>query len=322
MNWKPVGIIGLGVLAILLGLSRGPDKKLAEPQDETPSSSSLRFTSDGIKLPSYLKGEPLPSFETGIKVTTWNLHWFPGHTMSQASEVSRKEHVRVVVDRLRELDSDILCLQEIKEPEALKEVVEALPEYRIQMVSNFKRNLEIAILSKSDSTAAFAQEFHPAESTPPRGFAFAAFDHGDKMLLIYSVHLKSNIGGIGATAPQREESAKQILAHAKKQKEHYRSQDLKPVVLVCGDFNSDPTRTEFHVDETLKRFVDAGFVWAFRGMAREDSITWLSDGSYPDAVFDGFLFLPSDAAMFSRSETLSSERSVSDHRPVSIWVRF
>ena len=128
------------------------------------------------------------------------------------------------------------------------------------------------------------------------------------------------MGGISATAPKREESARQIIDHVEKQRLHYRSQNMKPSVLVCGDFNTDPTRKEFHVDHTLKEFVDKGFVWSFRGIARKNAITWLSNGRYPDAVFDGFLALPAAGIDISRSVVTGTERAVSDHRPVSIWV--
>ena len=273
-------------------------------------------------MPDYFKGEKLPESTEGIKVTSWNLKWFPGYIMGKASEEAKNEHVEKVVEQLKALDSDILCLQEIKGPESINLIADRLPEYKIQMVSNFKRNLEIAIISKMPATAAFAQEFHPADLTPPRGFAFAAFQFGTDVLLTYSVHLKSNYGGIPKTIPVREESAQQIIAHAQEQKSFYRNQGLNPVVLLCGDWNSDPTQPQFSADETLKRFADAGYVWTFRGMERKDCVTWLSDGRYPDAVFDGFFGSSSGSAQISRSKVFETARSVSDHRPVSVWVKF
>lgn len=320
MNWKTASFIALGIALLVLGLRPEKERDRAGTRGASFPEESLQSFADQAELPAYLEGTPLPSSRSGLKVTTWNLHWFPGHTPRSVPEFLQKDHIDMVVNTLRQLDADILCLQEIKDPDALKEIISALPQYKIQMVSNFKGNLEIAILSKTDSMAAFAEEFHEAENTPPRGFAFAAFGSGTDALLVYSVHLKSNVGGISATAPKREESARQIIDHAEKQRLHYHSQKMRPSVLVCGDFNTDPTRKEFHIDHTLKEFVDKGFVWSFRGIARKNAITWLSNGRYPDAVFDGFLFLPNEGTRFSRSTVTATERTVSDHRPVSIWV--
>jgi len=83
--------------------------------------------------------------------------------------------------------------------------------------------------------------------------------------------------------------------------------------MLCGDWNSDPTQGQFSIDETSRRFVDSGFVWTFRGMGRRDCVTWLSNGRFPDAVFDGFFCLPSEAAKISRSKVFETTRSVSDH---------
>ena len=62
----------------------------------------------------------------------------------------------------------------------------------------------------------------------PRGFAYATVMLTDESVLaVYSVHLKSNSGGIEETTPKREESARQLIAHCNGLKER----DLLPV---CG----------------------------------------------------------------------------------------
>ena len=62
---------------------------------------------------------------------------------------------------------------------------------------------EFARLLDFKETSIFAK----AEATPPRGFAYALFRlDGLPELHVYSVHLKSNSGGIDETAPKREEA--------------------------------------------------------------------------------------------------------------------
>jgi len=50
--------------------------------------------------------------------------------------------------------------------------------------------------------------------TPPRGFAFAAYELAPRqVVLIYDVHLKSNRGDIQENIPLRQESIRQLRAH-------------------------------------------------------------------------------------------------------------
>ena len=61
---------------------------------------------------------------------------------------------------------------------------------------------------------------------------------------------------------------------------------------------------------------DAGFRWAGQGVAREELISWLTDGRYPDAVFDHLMVMASEGYEVSQSSTHKTDRSVSDHRAV------
>ena len=70
----------------------------------------------------------------------------------------------------------------------------------------------VAILSRppAKATEGFMQAFEEGEeASPPRGFAYATVMLTDESVLaVYSVHLKSNSGGIEETTPKREESAR------------------------------------------------------------------------------------------------------------------
>ena len=93
----------------------------------------------------------------------------------------------------------------------LQVIISAMPEYSLDVVSDFSGNLEIAILSRAPARATeeFMEEFEEGEdASPPCGFAYAtAVLAEDSVFAVYSVHLNSNSGGIDETTPKREESA-------------------------------------------------------------------------------------------------------------------
>ena len=135
------------------------------------------------------------------------------------------------------------------------------------------------------------------------------------MLLIYSVHLKSNVGGVSLAAPKRQESAAQLVAHTAEMEELY-GQRGPVAIVIAGDFNTDPTDPQFAEENTFDVFKQAGFEWAWKNTPREDRVTLPTKGRYPDATFDGFLF--KGATMVS-TEVLPG-RSISDHHPVLLKI--
>ena len=195
-----------------------------------------------------------------------------------------------------------------------------MPEYSLDVVSDFSGNLEVAILSRAPAkaTEGFMQAFEEGEeANPPRGFAYATVMLTDESVLaVYSVHLKSNSGGIEETTPKREESARQLVAHCDGLKKRFEKEGKTFYAVIGGDFNSDPTSEKWSEDDTLRMIQDAGFKWTGQGVAREDLISWLTDGRYPDAVFDHMMVMAPEGYAVSQSSTHRTDRSVSDHRAV------
>ena len=138
------------------------------------------------------------------------------------------------------------------------------------------------------------------------------------MLAVCSVHLKSNSGGIEQTTPKREESARQLIAHCNGLKERFEKQGKTFYAVIGGDFNSDPTSEKWAEDDTLGIIQHAGFRWAEQGVAREELISWLTNGRYPDAVFDHMMVMAPKNYEISQSFTHKTDRSVSDHRAAII----
>ncbi|MDP7307027.1 MAG: hypothetical protein QF405_05240 [Roseibacillus sp.] len=92
----------------------------------------------------------------------------------------------------------------------------------------------------------------------PRGFAYATVMLTDESVLaVYSVHLKSNSGGIEETTPKREESARQLIAHCNGLKERFEKEGKAFYAVIGGDFNSDPTSEKWAEDDTQTELTSA-----------------------------------------------------------------
>ncbi len=258
--------------------------------------------------------------DSGLRIAAWNLQWFPGKTPSGGTAAEQAAHVSAVISELKAIDADIVLLQEIRDPAALQEIIKAIPEYSLDVVSDFRGNLEVAILSRAPAkaTEGFMQAFEEGEdANPPRGFAYATVMLTDESVLaVYSVHLKSDSGGIEETTPKREESAWQLIAHCNGLKERFEKEGKTFCAVIGGDFNSDPTSEKWAEDDTLRMIQDAGFRWTGQGVDRKELISWLTDGRYPDAVFDHMMVMAPDGYEVSQSSTHKTDRSVSDHRAV------
>jgi len=126
-----------------------------------------------------------------------------------------------------------------------------------EMVSSFSLSIQqIAIASKWSAEAASSESFKPSHATPPRGFSFAAIRSGKTLLLVYLVHLKSNKGG---GTSKREEAARQLLIHAAEMTT-LTSGSAKVVTVIAGDFNTDPTNTQFASEGTFALLREK-FIW-------------------------------------------------------------
>ena len=256
-----------------------------------------------------------------ISIATWNLEWFPGGN-SNSSQTERLVHMSAAKDALIDIGPDILCLQEVRDWNSVVELVSILPNFQTLVVSRFREMgssgplsiQQLAIASSRPAEAAWSEPFKPSSSTPPRGFSFAAIRHGKTMLLIYSVHFKSNRGEATTNVAKREEAARQLLVHVVEMERAY-SESGKIVTVIAGDFNTDPTDARFGSEETFALLRNR-FKWAWDDVPLSQRVTNPANGRYRDACFDGFLV---------RGATkLSCQpipiHGVSDHFPVLLAV--
>jgi endonuclease/exonuclease/phosphatase family metal-dependent hydrolase len=256
-----------------------------------------------------------------VSIATWNLEWFPGGKPN-SSQAERLVHMSAAKDALLDIHADILCLQEVRDWDSVAEVVSILPNFQTLVVSRFREMgssgplsiQQTAIASNRPAEAAWSESFKPSPVTPPRGFSFAAIRHGKTLLLIYSVHFKSNRGDATSNIGKREEATRQLLTHVAEMERVY-SQNAKIVTIIAGDFNTDPTDDRFASEGTFALLKEK-FVWSWENVPLSERVTNPAKGRYPDACFDGFLVR--GAAKISCMPI--PIRGVSDHFPATLTV--
>ena len=322
MKLRAIFLISFGLILIFFGLSF-PGKPGEESRDviergTSKSSEAQEPVQRVVKPAGYIDNEALSVFSDRIKVATWNLQWFPGKKPGGGDPKTISDHLNAVKAELEKIDPDILLLQEIRDPSFVAQILEVLPDHSLHVMSDFSGNLEVGISARFPATEGYMEEFIAgATDDPPRGFAYAAFAIGNNVLGVYSVHLKSNSGGISETAGKREESARQLVLHAKKMEERFSKEGISFTALIGGDYNMDPTSSKWDSDNTFGVLEEGGFEWTGNGLAKEEIISWLSNGQYPDAVFDHF-FIRGEDNGYTKPVTQKTDRGPSDHRAVII----
>jgi endonuclease/exonuclease/phosphatase family metal-dependent hydrolase len=256
-----------------------------------------------------------------VSIATWNLEWFPGGKPN-SSPSERLVHMSAAKDALLDIRPDILCLQEVRDWDSVEELVSILPGFQTLVVSRFREMgssgplsiQQIAIASKWQAESAWSESFKPSPVTPPRGLSFAAIPCGKTMLLVYSVHFKSNRGEAASDIAKREEAARQLLAHVTEMERAY-SRNAKVVTVIAGDFNTDPTDDRFASEGTFALLREK-FAWSWKNVPLSERVTNPAKGRYPDACFDGFLVR--GARHFSCKPI--PIQGVSDHFPAVLTV--
>ncbi len=258
-------------------------------------------------------------------MTTWNLDWFPDGSAKGASPEKQERHIREAAEVLRDLNPDIILLQEIRDYDTCTKLAETIRPhtYQVAICSAFKEPFQsglgrqqVAILAKQPAQAAWAEKWKSMEGIdPPRGFAFAWFRLDGTDFGVYSVHLKSNLIIHGdkdleamKNMKKREVAAHQLVSH------------MRGVIataipgiqseVIAGDFNTNTE--EFPNDTTLKTLERAGFQNCMENVTGLHKITHPGGHGYPDTTFDYVL-----AQHAQVSPPLITRTNVSDHYPVT-----
>jgi endonuclease/exonuclease/phosphatase (EEP) superfamily protein YafD len=173
---------------------------------------------------------------------------------------------------------------------------------------------EIAIASRLQPVSAWVEEWKLAgPATPPRSFAFAAYQLKPRqVLLVYCVHFKSNRGEIAENIPIREEATRQLLAHVEAMKTAYASMGQVSWI-IGGDFNTSLDDPRFGMEKTLRNVLKNGFQWVWQNVPIATRMTLHAEKDYPAAAFDHIFYR---GLTLKQARVINTTRDSSDHKPI------
>ena len=257
--------------------------------------------------------------ESTVNVAFWNIKWFPGGRPN-AYKGEEVRQIRAVHEDITKLDADVIGFEEVRDWQSAGLAVKPLPGFKVDVCSNFPAregqgvSQQVAIVSRLQPMSAWAEEWKAGGAiTPPRGFAFAAYELAPrKILLVYALHLKSNRGEVVENVAIREESMRQLLVHMEDMEAAYGKLGAITWV-VGGDYNTAPDDLRFKEEKTMKSLTDQGFRWTWEGMPLEQRVTLPPDKRFPAACFDHILYR---GATLKKAEALPTSDTSSDHRAI------
>ena len=259
-----------------------------------------------------------------IRVTTWNLEWFPNGSAREASQEKQAQRIQAAADVLKGLNPDVLLFQEVRDYDACNQLAEAIQPgaYTVAICSAFKGGKqEEAILAKIPAQAAWSEPWKSMEGIdPPRGFAFAWFKIGSADVGVYSLHLKSNLvthgDPVAETAKnirKREVAIDQLMTHVR----DFIAAKIPAInrLIIGGDFNTNQDQAMFASEKTLRFLNPAGFQNVFGGLPLSQRVTHPANHGFPDATFD--YFFGKNVVM---GKPIITHTNTSDHLPVTCDV--
>ena len=248
----------------------------------------------------------------------WNIEWFPGQRPAPTKEEETSQ-INAVREDMKRLDADIIGMEEVRDFASAGLAVEKLPGFKVDVCANFpprpdqKETQQVAIASRLQPLSAWAEEWKAGPVTPPRGFAFAAYQLGPRQLaLVYAVHLKSNRGEMSENVPMRQESMRQLRSHMEAMEKAYGG--LGTITwIVGGDFNTSRDDPRFSAETTLHDLKDKGFAWGWEKVLPSARLTLPPDKRFPAASFDHLFY---KGATLRKMEVVNTSPQSSDHRAI------
>jgi hypothetical protein len=79
-----------------------------------------------VLLAFFVVGSAFGQSPAKIRITTWNLEWFPNGSPHDATPEKQAQRIGAAADVLRKLDPDILLLQEMRDYDACARLGEAI----------------------------------------------------------------------------------------------------------------------------------------------------------------------------------------------------
>lgn len=263
-----------------------------------------------------------------IRVVAWNIQWFPGKQFTQATPAMERRQMEVAQKVVKSLGTDVLLGQELRDWKSFDRLVSVDPAMKVSTVSHFPDRdtgrlwkQQTAIASKLPVLASWSQPWETTLGAMTRGFSFAAVEvPGDKVLLVYSVHLKSNYShteeGREVNFRVRDESIAQLLEHVDRMERLMWAGKVAGVI-VGGDFNTNHD-AQFG-DRVVEQMVSAGFTNTWEKVPQAKRLTWRGSDEFRATTFD-YLFVKGERLGFGQAELVKVPEAASDHHAVSLMI--
>lgn len=286
--------------------------------------SSITALGETSPWPFPSRSTPAPLTTTAatgstVRVAFWNIRWFPGGRPN-AYKGEEVKQTRAVHRDIPALNADVIGFEEVRDWASAALAVQPLPGFKVDVCANFPpregqtETQQVAIVSRLQPMSAWAEEWKAGGAiTPPRGFAFAAYEVAPRrLLLVYVLHLKSNRGELVEDIAIREESMRQLQAHMKDMAAAYNR--LGAITwLVGGDFNTAPDDPRFKNEKTTVGLTSYGFQWCWQNIPAPTRITMPPDARFPAATFDHIYYR---GAVMKKAEVVQTAPASSDHRAI------
>ncbi len=263
---------------------------------------------------------PLRTAEPHVRVAFWNIQWFPGRHPN-ASPKEEEKQIGSVQRDMRIINPDITGMEEVRDFAKATLAIAPLPGFKVDVISNFParegQNVgqQVAIASRLTPMSAWMEMWKAAGPlTPPRGFAFAAYEIAPRqLLLVYALHLKSNRGEIAEDMVIREEAMRQLSNHMAAMNDAYGKLGALSW-LVGGDFNTAPDDPRFAKEKTTRILAENGFTWCWQNVSFASRVSLPADKFYPAACFDHIF---ARGAKLSGARVIATSPQSSDHRAIT-----
>ncbi len=254
-----------------------------------------------------------------ITVAFWNVQWFPGRRPN-ARPADEQRQIHAVQADIGRLHADIIGLEEVRDFHYAGVAVATLSGFKVDVCSTFppregqKIPQQVSLVSRRPAMSAWAEAWQDHGAlTPPRGFAFAAYEIAPRrLLLVYAIHLKSNRGGLRENMVVREESMRQLRAHLEAMQRVYQKQGVLSWI-VGGDFNTAPENPRFKLEKTTTFLTNAGFSWVWKKIPLSARVTLPPNRIYPAACFDQIYY---KGLRLKNAEVIKTSHASSDHRAI------
>ena len=268
-----------------------------------------------------------------LRVTTWNLDAPLSRQTNGTTIVTNTLRVPAAARALKQLNPDVILLQQIRDWTLCDELAKALKPavYTVAACSAFQdprtgepRKQQVAILAKSKPYFSWTEPWRATEVPAlPGGYAFAAFQVGKQQVGVFSVQApRQNASTKGKALDPAKQLAqwnaagRQLLAQVGSVSNWVAN---RVQVFVIGGTFGTVSRTNAAVADTpLRLLEDAGFGDAFLELSGKERLTLPGRAGAPGSIVDYLYTQPAGCTTGPRIVTVNGFR----HRPASCEIGF